>query len=82
MGAANGNVNSIIKDIGQWLIANFMCRNDSKTDISILCSMHRISVSNSLTNLGVLFDHHIKMDKQISVIIRSSFCSLRDVHIA
>ncbi len=71
-----------------------MCKNDSKTDISILCSMHRpppifhplivgeeiISASNFAINLGVIYNNHISMDKQISAIVRSSFCSLRDVH--
>ncbi len=69
-----------------------MCKNDSKTEISILCSMHRtqpilrsfrvgdefIYASHSVTNLGVIFDSHIRMDKQISASIRSSFWSLRD----
>ncbi len=87
-GAANDNIVSLIKDISQWLIANFMCKNDSKTEISILCSIHRpshilhtfrfgdefISASNSVTNLGVIFYHHIRMDKHISIIVNSSFC--------
>ncbi len=41
-----------------------------------------ISASNnySLTNLGVIFDSHMRMDKQISSIVSSSFCSLRDMY--
>ncbi len=71
-----------------------MCKNDCKTEISILCSMYGpppilcprivgdefISASNFVTNLGVIFDSHMRMDKQISPIIMSSFCSLRDMY--
>ncbi len=39
-----------------------------------------ISATNSVTNLGVIFDRYIRMDKQISAIVRSLFCSLRDVY--
>ncbi len=60
----------------------------------ILCSMHRppsilhplrfgdefISASYSVTNLGVIFNRHIRMNKQISAIVRSSFCSLRNMY--
>ncbi len=36
-----------------------------------------ISTSNSITNIGVIFDRHIRMDKHISAIVRCSFYSLR-----
>ncbi len=68
-GSATDNMASLIKDICQWLIANCMCKNDNKTEISILCSMLRtppilhhfrvgddfISASTSVTNLEVFF---------------------------
>ncbi len=33
-GAANNDMESLIEDISQWLIANCMCKNDSMTDIN------------------------------------------------
>ncbi len=39
-----------------------------------------ISASNLVTNLGVIFGSHMRMDKHISAIIRSSFCSLKDMY--
>ncbi len=71
-----------------------MYKNDSKIDISILCSIYRpphilhplgignkfISASNYVTHLGVIFDRHIMMDKRRSTIAKSSFYSLRDMY--
>ncbi len=39
-----------------------------------------IAASNSVTNLGVIFDRHIRMDKQISGIVSFTFRSLRDMY--
>ncbi len=39
-GVANDNMEFLIKEISQWLIANFICKNNIKTDISFLCSIH------------------------------------------
>ncbi len=61
-GAANDNMEFLIKDICQWLGNEF------------------ISASYFVINLVIIFDSHMRMDNQISAIVKSSFCSLRDMY--
>ena len=79
-------VNNCISDIRTWMIQNKLKINDSKTEFLVLTSSFlkqhyndlnisvgnsRIAPSISARNLGVIFDNHMRLDKQINSILSS-----------
>ena len=79
-------VNNCISDIRTWMIQNKLKINDSKTEFLVLTSSFlkqhyndlnisvgnsRIAPSISARNLGVIFDNHMSLDKQINSILSS-----------
>ena len=87
-------VNKCISDIRTWMIQNKLKINDSKTEFLVLTSSFlnqhfndpnisvgnsRIAPSISARNLGVIFDNHMSLDKQINNICKSAFFHLRNI---
>ena len=87
-------VNKCISDIRTWMIQNKLKINDSKTEFLVLTSSFlkqhfndlnisvgnsRIAPSISVRNLGVIFDNHMSLDKQINSICKSAFFHLRNI---
>ena len=87
-------VNKCISDIRTWMIQNKLKINDSKTEFLVLTSSFlkqhfndlnisvgnsRIASSISARNLGVIFDNHMSLDKQINSICKSAFFHLRNI---
>uniref|UniRef100_A0AAX7SWL5 Reverse transcriptase domain-containing protein n=1 Tax=Astatotilapia calliptera TaxID=8154 RepID=A0AAX7SWL5_ASTCA len=76
-------------EVKKWLLANTLILNDKKTEIMIFGSnalraklrdalgFLTSSFSDTVRNLGVLFDSSFKLDKQVSAVVRSSFYQLR-----
>jgi hypothetical protein len=84
-------IESCIKDVFSWLVANKLSANPNKTEyllfnsknlnpqvININLDSSIISPSYSAKNLGVLFQSDMSLDNHISSIIKSCFVQLRD----
>uniref|UniRef100_A0A3B4GUP3 Meiosis 1 associated protein n=1 Tax=Pundamilia nyererei TaxID=303518 RepID=A0A3B4GUP3_9CICH len=78
-----------IREVKEWLLANSLILNDKKTEIVVFGSnvprgqlrdafgSLTSSLSDTVSNLGVLLDSSFKLDKQVSAVVRSSFYQLR-----
>ena len=80
-------------DIRSWMIKNKLKINDDKTEFLVITSPHAkidqdihfsigqssISPSESCKSLGVMFDSHINMERQIQNICRSAYFQLRSI---
>ena len=71
-----------IADIKQWSAQNFLNLNDEKTECivfgeTVSADFGTLKLSSTVRNLGVTFDSHLKFDKQISNVVRTSFFQLR-----
>ena len=87
-------IEALISEIREWFAINFLKLNDSKTDMlvayprqkgpvsypSIKVGEDLITPSESVRNLGVLFDSTMMLDSQIKSVTQSSFCTLRDMY--
>ena len=87
------SMESCVSDIRSWMIRNKLKINDDKTEFLILSSKKSeidhyltlsigdadISPSNSCRNLGVMFDHHMSMDKQINSMCKGIHFHLRNI---
>ena len=70
-----------IADIKQWLAQHFLNLNDEKTECivfgdTVSADFGTLKLSSTVRNLGVTFDSHLKFDKQISNVVRTSFFQL------
>ena len=87
------SIESFIRDIFSWTVANILSVNPNKTEYLLFnpknlnnpnCSINIDSKiflpTNSAKNLGVVFQSDMSMDKHISTVIKSCFLQLRDVH--
>ena len=87
-------VNKCISNIRTWMIQNKFKINDFKTeflvltfsflkqhfnDLNISVGNSRIALSICARNLGVIFDNHMSLDKQINSICKSAFFHLRNI---
>ena len=83
-----------IDDIRSFLSKNKLCNNGSKTEIILfgsktqLSSIHadkltvdgvEISYSDDAKNLGVIFDKHMTMEKQINKICKSAYFNIKNI---
>ena len=88
------NMEKCINDIREFLLNNKLCNNGSKTEIILLgkkphlSSVHPerliidgtlINYSSEVKNLGVIFDNHMTMEKQISKICRSAYFNIKNI---
>ena len=86
-------IESCIKDIFSWMVANKLSVNLIKTEYLLFnpkhfynlnCSINIdsniISTNDSAKNLAVVFQSDMSMDKHISAIVKSCFLLLRDFH--
>ena len=72
-----------IADIKQWFAQNFLHLNDDKTECivfgdTVMASVGTLSskLSSTVRNLGVTFDSHLRFNKQISNVVRTSYFQL------
>ncbi len=89
---ANIALGSVISDTLHWLTMNFQKVNDGKAEMMLISSMHLppvefrqfllgyeiIMPADSFRNLGVQFDSKMRLDKQITSIVKMSFVNLKD----
>ena len=86
-------IESRIKDIFSWIVANKLSVNPNKMEYllfnpkhfnnqncSININSNIILPNNSAKNLGVVFQSDVSMDKHISAIVKSRFLQLCDFH--
>ena len=82
--SARSSLTDCIADIKQWLAQNFLHLNDGKTECIVFGDFVMadfgtsfLNVNQTVKNLGVTFDSHLRFDRQISNVVRSSFFQLR-----
>ena len=88
---SNGSLTPLLdclNDVKAWMAANFLSVNESKTEVIVfgprgpgvvptdLGSLQPYA-KNVVSNLGVKLDDALKLDKQISAVVSSSFYHLR-----
>lgn len=78
-----------LSDLKVWMDQNFLCLNDSKTEVVVFGRAEHLSacvdtlsilgsqIRPFTRNLGVIFDSAFKLDKQISSVVKTSFFQLR-----
>uniref|UniRef100_A0A3B3HP02 Reverse transcriptase domain-containing protein n=1 Tax=Oryzias latipes TaxID=8090 RepID=A0A3B3HP02_ORYLA len=78
-----------LADIKSWMELNFLCLNENKTEVFVFgktdlltgcCSaVGPLDPSDApfIRDLGVNLDRHFKFDRQVSVVVQSSFYHLR-----
>ncbi len=78
-----------LHDVKDWMAANFLKLNENKTDVivfgprkhDVLQCLNATSltgfVKSSVKNLGCVLDSDLKLDRQISSVVRSCFLNLR-----
>jgi hypothetical protein len=93
MSAAKAILEKCIQEIRVWMALNFLQLNDDKTECLLISSKYRekiplnairignedITPSCKARNIGVIFDHEMNMDYQISSIIRQCYYQIRRV---
>ena len=87
-------VEQCLSDIRQWMAANYLCLNDSKTEVIVFGSTHNLAklpeVSLSIgeaivtevsevRNLGAMLDKSLSMVQHISATCRSAWFHLRKI---
>ena len=82
-----------VKDVSDWMSANKLKLNSDKTELLIIASQFgpkphlsslnvcgdQISPSLSARNVGVVFDSHMKFERQVSSICKVSFFHIRNI---
>ena len=83
-----------INDINAWMVDNNLQLNDDKTNILVFRAKHRpppplecllvataarVQPSDYATNIGVIFDSNLSLDRQINSICKSAFYSIRTI---
>ncbi len=78
-----------LSDVKAWMSLNFFYLNESKTEIIVFgpseipnishlnSDVLSSSVKSCVKNLGVLFDSALKFDRQVNLVVKSSFYQLR-----
>jgi hypothetical protein len=89
-----GRVQTCIENVGQWMMANKLQMNDSKTEMIKIGTKHKmqqisacsatifdctLSFASSVRNLGVLFDETLTMEAHINQLCRTLNYHLRRI---
>ena len=92
--AAQRRLTNCIAEVKDWMLANKLRLNDTKTEFFLISSPRQINSvlrvnlkiggsviapSSSIKNLGVTFDPHLKMDLQVASICRTVNFHLRNI---
>ena len=91
--AAKAKMEACIQDIRHWMAVNFLKLNDDKTEVIILHSRYQasptftsinigqesITPSNSVRNIGVLFDSNMTLQPHINAMTSSMFNQIRKI---
>ena len=92
--AAQRRLTNCIAEVKDWMLANKLRLNDTKTEFFLISSPGQINSvlrvnlriggsviapSSSIKNLGVTFDPHLKMDLQVASICRTVNFHLRNI---
>ncbi|MCG8430166.1 MAG: hypothetical protein MJA29_03225, partial [Candidatus Omnitrophica bacterium] len=86
-------VEACLVDIHKWMSKNFLKQNGDKTEVMLFtprrgqgCQNISVSVdgcdiesSPAVRNLGVIFDKHLTMEKQVNSVARSCYFHLRNI---
>ena len=91
--SAYSSMESCIDAIKAWMNFYRLKMNDLKTEVLLISSIRRpmrnpdplrvgdavVHIVNEARNIGVVFDNHLSMDKQVSSICKRCFCQLRNL---
>ena len=88
-------IRAAIYDIKDWLLLNMLKFNTSKTDLGVIGSHQQLSKLNlpltmrveqskliteeSITNLGVIMDQHLKLDRHVNKVFKVCMFHLRNI---
>ena len=90
---AKSSMEQCINDIKKWMHSNFLKLNEDKTEFLVVHPKHRqtppvhsitvgndnIEPSECARNIGVVFDHNLNMDRQITSTCRSAFLHISNI---
>ena len=91
---AKSRMENCISDIREFLLANRLCNNSEKTEIIILGQKQslgkvhpktltidnkNIEPADYVKNLGVIFDKHMTMEKQVNKMCQSAYFNIRNI---
>ena len=90
---AKSRVEHCVEEIDRWMISNKLKLNDDKTELIVFSSKYRprpclsnvqigsecIEQSNTVRNLGVLFDQTLSFGEHVSKLCKSSHYHLRNI---
>ena len=91
---ATSTVEDCLAQVKTWMTSNMLKLNDSKTEIILVksrylrkhLSLPNIQIGTSIVeptlaarNIGVVFDHHLQFDSQITAACRSIYFHLRNI---
>ena len=80
-------IEACVDELRQWMTSNFLKFNDGKTELMIIGSKHQrakvnipgirvggdiISPSDTVRNLGIVFDSNLSMESHISAVSRET----------
>jgi hypothetical protein len=83
-----------IEEIREFLLKNKLCNNSDKTEFLLLGNINQLTKANfnsirvgtntittldSAKNLGVLFDKHMTMEKQVNKMVKSAYFNIRNI---
>lgn len=91
---AKKNIEKCIRGIQDFLIQNRLCNNGEKTELLLIgnkCQLRELAFDSievggchiktvdNVKNLGVFFDKHMRMDKQITNMCRNAYFNLKNI---
>ena len=91
--AAVQAIESCLNDIDAWMLANMLKLNRDKTELLVIGPKHKVNppikgihvadeyieVSNNAGNIGVIFDSHLNLDKNVMNTCKRAFYHLRNI---
>ena len=87
-------IEACLRDIASWMSLNKLKLNGDKTELLVIGSRHRpasrllsftavdgsaIKPSQFASNIGVIFDNKLNMDRQVTAICKSAFFHIRNI---
>ena len=84
---------SCLNDIDDWMLANMLKLDRDKTELLVIGPKHKVNpaikgiyvagdyieASNSVRNVGVIFDFHLNLEKHVMNACKMAFYHIRNI---